>query len=157
MALTHDMNQQLIRLIRETGGRNADRFLLLCTWGAISGKMPIELLVWRGFEDTADDRSAWRDGEALFEGEPVQGVVEKQFTLPGNYRIVLSSYQSVHERRGEQTLEFAIAAVDAPFTASILDAETGRVLDALPEGAFRLAVSVSWNAVPAGEGRNLHA
>ena len=48
----HDMDQELINLIRATGGNNANRFLIVSTWGASSDSKQIECLMYKEFEDT---------------------------------------------------------------------------------------------------------
>ena len=55
MRILHDMSQELITLIRNTGGNNATRFLIVPTYGAQLDPIEIESLMYKPFVDTIKD------------------------------------------------------------------------------------------------------
>lgn len=54
--VVHDMNQQFINMVRKTGGKNQNRYLVMSTWGASSDSCQIEQMFYKSFKDTAKDR-----------------------------------------------------------------------------------------------------
>ncbi len=54
MRILHDMSQKLITLVRNTGGNNATRFLIIPTYGAQLDPIEIESLMYKPFIDTID-------------------------------------------------------------------------------------------------------
>lgn len=54
--ITHDLNQDFITTVRNTGGNNSDRFLVLSTWAASWNNSQIEELFYTNFQDTVSDR-----------------------------------------------------------------------------------------------------
>ena len=54
--ITHDLNQDFITTVRNTGGNNSDRFLVISTWAACWSNSQIEELFYTDFQDTVSDR-----------------------------------------------------------------------------------------------------
>lgn len=52
----HDLSQVFIDTVRATGGKNANRFLVISTWGASSDSCQIEQMFYKKFTDTVEDK-----------------------------------------------------------------------------------------------------
>ena len=52
----HDLDQEFINIVRNSGGRNTKRCLILSTWGASSDSCQIEQLFYKSFTDTVEDK-----------------------------------------------------------------------------------------------------
>ena len=52
----HDLNQAFIDTVRNSGGKNENRFLVVSTWGASTDSCQIEQLFYKKFVDSADDK-----------------------------------------------------------------------------------------------------
>lgn len=51
----HDMDQELITLVRQSGGNNGSRFILVSPFGASTDSCEIEQLMYKSFDDTIPD------------------------------------------------------------------------------------------------------
>lgn len=54
--VVHELDQEFINVVRETKGNNAQRCLVLSTWGASTDSCQIEQLFYKAFQDTVDNR-----------------------------------------------------------------------------------------------------
>lgn len=54
--VVHDMSQEFIDLVRQTGSNNKTRYLVLSTWGASSDSAQVEHMFYKKFTDTVSDR-----------------------------------------------------------------------------------------------------
>lgn len=54
--ITHKLNQDFIKTVRNTGGKNSNRFLVISTWAAAWMDPQVEELFYKDFNDTATDR-----------------------------------------------------------------------------------------------------
>lgn len=54
--MVHDLDQEFISTVRNSGGKNKDRFLVLSTWGASSDDCQIEQLFYKDFVDSSEDK-----------------------------------------------------------------------------------------------------
>ncbi|MCQ2821599.1 MAG: glycoside hydrolase family 5 protein [archaeon] len=53
--VAHDLGQEFINLVRSTGGKNAERYLILNTWAACADTCQVEHLFYKNFTDTIQD------------------------------------------------------------------------------------------------------
>ena len=54
--ITHKLNQDFITTVRNTGGKNRNRFLVISTWAAAWMDPQIEELFYKDFQDTVTDK-----------------------------------------------------------------------------------------------------
>lgn len=54
--MVHDLDQEFIDTVRDSGGNNKDRFLVLSTWGASSDDCQIEQLFYKDFVDSSTNK-----------------------------------------------------------------------------------------------------
>lgn len=54
--VSHDLSQEFVNLVRKTGGNNAERYLIVSTWGACADTCQVENYFYKKFTDTIPDR-----------------------------------------------------------------------------------------------------
>ncbi len=54
--VVHDLDQEFINIVRDSGGKNQNRCLILSTWAASTDSCQIENLFYKGFTDTVEDK-----------------------------------------------------------------------------------------------------
>lgn len=75
--LVHDMDQELINLVRATGGNNSNRFLITSTWGASSDSRQVESLMYKPYEDTIPNHLIMEVHNYYQEVEKVETLFER--------------------------------------------------------------------------------
>ena len=104
----HDLDQEFINTVRETGGKNASRYLVVSTWGASSDSCQIENLFYKSFQDTIPNHLIVSVHNYMIESSKIQYVISKLKTYSETYNVpfILDEFGS----KSDVALETRIAA-----------------------------------------------
>ena len=83
----HDLDQEFINTVRETGGKNATRYLVVATWAASTDSEQVKQLFYKDFVDTIDDHLIVSVHDYMSDSARIQRVIADLKSYSEKYQV----------------------------------------------------------------------